>query len=148
MWQKACARGGKGVHYDFLPKGNIMGIAALSAGVSGLQASQRALDNSAHNIANASTQGFQPQQVQFQESSPAGSGVSLSVQARALSAATPAATSGAAAGAAASTGNAPSGTDLASDLTNSLVYKAQFDLSAKVIKTSDETLGSLINIKA
>jgi flagellar hook protein FlgE len=117
-----------------------MSIAALSAGLSGLNASQRALDASAHNVANASTQGFKPQQVQFQEASPAGSGVTLSQQARAQAAATPAATSGALQG--------PSGTDLGKQLTDSLVYKAQFDLSAKVIKSTDQTLGSLINIKA
>ena len=117
-----------------------MSIAALSAGLSGLNASQRALASTAHNVANASTQGFKPQQVQFQEASPAGSGVTLSQQARAQAAATPAATSGALQG--------PSGTDLGKELTDSLVYKAQFDLSAKVIKTTDQTLGSLIDIKA
>lgn len=117
-----------------------MSIAALSAGLSGLNASQRALDSTAHNVANASTQGFKPQQVQFQEASPAGSGVTLSQQARAQAAATPAATSGALQG--------PSGTDLGKELTDSLVYKAQFDLSVKVIKTTDQTLGSLIDIKA
>ncbi|MBA5689172.1 flagellar basal body protein [Rugamonas apoptosis] len=117
-----------------------MSIAALSAGLSGLNTSQRALDSTAHNVANASTQGFKPQQVQFQEASPAGSGVTLSQQARAQAAATPAATSGALQG--------DSGTDLAKETTDALVYKAQFDLSAKVIKTTDQTLGSLINIKA
>lgn len=116
-----------------------MSIAALNAGQSGLNASLRALDTSAHNIANASTQGFQPRQAQFQEASPAGSGVTLSQQARAQAAATPAATSGAL---------QDSGTDLAKEATDALVYKAQFDLSAKVIKTTDQTLGSLINIKA
>jgi flagellar hook protein FlgE len=117
-----------------------MSIAALSAGLSGLNASQRALDSTAHNVANASTQGFKPQQVQFQEASPAGSGVTLSQQARAQAAATPGATAGALQG--------PSGTDLGKELTDSLVYKAQFDLSAKVIKSTDQTLGSLIDIKA
>lgn len=40
------------------------------------------------------------------------------------------------------------GTDFATEATNSLVYKAQFDLSAKVIQAADENLGTLIDIKA
>ncbi|MBJ7312648.1 flagellar basal body protein [Rugamonas sp. CCM 8940] len=120
-----------------------MGFTALSAGVSGLTANQRALDVSAHNVANASTQGFAPQQASFQENRPAGSGVTLSVQGRALS--------GAAQTQAqqqAQAGERPSGTDLANELTNSLVYKAQAALSVKVIQVADDNLGSLINTKA
>ena len=40
------------------------------------------------------------------------------------------------------------GTDFATEATNSLVYKAQFDLSAKVLQAADENLGTLIDIKA
>lgn len=110
-----------------------MGFAALSTGVTGLTATQRALDVSAHNVANTSTQGFTPQQASFQEAAPAGTGVTLSVQGRALSGANPV---------------AAAGTDLPQEITNQLVYKAQFDLSAKLIKTEDDTIGSLINIRA
>jgi flagellar hook protein FlgE len=112
-----------------------MAIAALSSGVTGLNAAERALGNSAHAIANIGTQGFQPSQANFKEAAPAGSGVSISFQAQqllAVDAPTPAA----------------SATDLATETTNSLVYKAQFDLSAKVIQTADENLGTLINTKA
>lgn len=115
-----------------------MGLSALSAGVSSLSASQQALAGSAHNIANASTQGFRPQQVSFQENKPAGTGVSLSSRAQTLSAAAPVA----------APSQTVSGTDLAKEISDALLYKAQFDLSAKVVKTSDETLGSLINTKA
>jgi len=108
-----------------------MTIAALSAGLSGLNASQRALDNSAHNVANANTQGFQPSRATFQENQPAGTGVSISTQAQQRLSA-----------------DQPSGTDLAKETTDSLVYKAQFDLSAQVIKTQDENIGTLINTKA
>ena len=109
-----------------------MQVSAFNTGASGLVASQRALDTAANNIANASTEGYVPQQANFVENSPAGSGVHISAQAQALAAA-----------------DAPaSGGNLAADLTNSLVYKAQFDLSAAVIKTADETLGTLIDIKA
>ena len=52
-----------------------MAIAALSSGVTGLNAAERALGNSAHAIANIGTQGFQPSQARFQENAPAGSGV-------------------------------------------------------------------------
>ena len=44
--------------------------------------------------------------------------------------------------------DAPSATNLANETTNSLIYKAQFDLSAQVVKSADQTLGSLINTKA
>ena len=108
-----------------------MAIAALSSGVTGLNAAERALGNSAHAIANLGTQGFQPSQAVFAENAPAGAGVSISLQGRQLSQV-----------------DAPSATNLAAETTSSLLYKAQFDLSAKVIKTTDQTLGSLINIKA
>ncbi|WP_295994021.1 flagellar basal body protein [Rugamonas sp.] len=111
-----------------------MGFAALSTGVSALSATQRAQDVSAHNIANASTRGFQPQQANFQESAPAGNGVSLSTSARALSAA--------------DAGDNGGGSNLSVDVTNSLVYKAQFNAAAAVVKTADSTLGSLIDTKA
>lgn len=108
-----------------------MSIAALNAGISGLSAATRALGNSAHAIANMSTQGFQPSQTQFAESAPAGTGVSLSSRGQELS----------------RSGGA-SATDLATETTNSLVYKAQFDLSAKVVQAADQNLGTLLDIKA
>lgn len=89
------------------------------------------MGNSAHAIANIGTQGFQPTQATFQENAPAGSGVSISFQAQQLQAT-----------------DAPSGTNLATETANSLVYKAQFDLSAKVIQAADQNLGTLINTKA
>src|SRR5471030_2589104 len=99
-----------------------MSIAAFNTGASALTASTRAIDVAANNVANASTKGFQPQQANFQESQPAGNGVSLSTSAQALSAAS---------------GNGASGTDLAREATNSLVVKA-----------ADSTLGTLIDTKA
>jgi len=111
-----------------------MSVSALSAGASGLNANQQALGVAAHNVANAGTQGYQPQQAQFHEASPGGTGVTLSAQGRGL-----AASEGAAAG---------SGTDLATEITNSLVYKAGFQLNAKVIQAADERIGTLIDIKA
>ena len=107
-----------------------MSIAALHTATSGLQASAGALANSAHSVANMATASFQPARATFQESAPAGGGVSLSVQGRQLQS------------------SETSGTDFATEATNSLVYKAQFDLSAKVIQAADENLGTLIDIKA
>lgn len=117
-----------------------MAIAALSSGVTGLNASERALGNSAHAIANIGTQGFQPAQPNFQENSPAGSGVSISFRGQELLAVD--------APGAPSAPSAPSATNLAAETTNSLVYKAQFDLSAKVIQVADQNLGTLIDTKA
>lgn len=108
-----------------------MSLSALSAGLSGLKANQQALDIAAHNVANVSTEGFQPRQANFQEAAPNGSGVTLSNQGLGL---------------AASEGLSDSG--LARDITNSLVYKAGFQLSAKVVQEADQRLGTLIDIKA
>lgn len=111
-----------------------MALSALQAGLSGLQSNQQALGVEAHNIANLNTQNFQPQQANFQQT-PGGTAVTISSAARNLSAAD-------------QSGSAPSGTDPASAITNSLVYKAGFDLSAKVVKSADERLGTLLDIQA
>lgn len=108
-----------------------MSLSALNSGLSGMVANQQALGVAGHNIANASTSGFTPQRANFQEASPAGSGVTLSVEGRGKA-----------------SGVGPSGTELATELTNSLVYKAGFGLGAKVIQAADERLGTLIDIKA
>jgi len=107
-----------------------MAISTIHTAATGLQASAGALANSAHSVANMSTAGFQPARASFQESSPAGGGVTLSVQGRQMQS------------------SEASDTDYATEATNSLVYKAQFDLSAKVIQAADENLGTLIDIKA
>ncbi len=127
-----CTATAKRLHWLLLLKGKNMSVSALSAGASGLNANQQALGIAANNIANTGTQGYQAQQAQFQEASPAGSGVTLSAQGRGL---------------AASEG-AVSDTGLASDITNSLVYKASFDLNAKVVQAAEQRIGTLIDIQA
>jgi flagellar hook protein FlgE len=114
-----------------------MAISALSTSLSGLQANQQALNVEAHNVANLNTQNFQPQQARFQESAPAGSGTQVTISSAAQGLAR-------ADGATAT----PSGTDAASSITNSLVYKAGFQLSAKMIQAEDERIGTLLDIKA
>jgi flagellar hook protein FlgE len=111
-----------------LPLGNIM---SSTAGLSGLYANQQALGVAAHNIANTSTQHFQPRQASFQEAQPAGSGVTLSVEGRGLARA-----------------EGLSSEDLATDITNALVYKQSFALNAKVIQFENERVGTLLDTKA
>jgi flagellar hook protein FlgE len=106
-----------------------MGLSALGAGLSGLNANQQALAVEAHNVANLSTENFQPQEASFQETSPAGSGVTLSAEGLNRS-------------------RAEAGTDFATSMTNSLMYKAGFEMSLKVIQAADERMGMLIDIKA
>jgi hypothetical protein len=110
-------------------------ISALGIGLTGLQANGKALGVEAHNTANMHTGHFVPQAASFNEARPAGTGVTLSIAARDLSAAE-------------NVGGAPSGTDPAASIVNSLVYKAGFELSARLIQAADERLGTLIDIRA
>ncbi len=107
-----------------------MSVSALNSGLSGLKAYASALDSSGHNVANANTSGFVPQQVSFQEQ-PAG-GVTTTISKEGASLAT----------------QNSSGTDLASEIVQSIQFKTGFDLSAKTIKTKDQMLGTLIDIQA
>jgi len=101
----------------------------LSSGLSGMRANQTALDVSGHNVANAETQGFLPQQIAFQET---GNGVTVSVSQEGFRMAA----------------QETSGTDLTKEIVQSIQYKAGFDINAKMVKTADELLGTLINTKA
>jgi len=113
-----------------------MSVSALNSGLSGLKAYASALDSSGHNVANANTAGFVPQQVSFQEQ-PAG-GVTATISKEGASLASQA-----------SQGSQDSsGTDLASEIVQSIQFKAGFDLSAKIIKSADQVLGTLIDIQA
>lgn len=136
-----------------------MAINGLNIGASGLQAFQRGLDVSAHNVANALTNNFRPQQAQFQEGSPNGVVVTISQSGSQL------------ANAVNNTGNngttnpnnAPnnntanlnnanilqtSGTDLNTEIVNQIQYQAGFNFSARIVQTNDEILGTLVNLKA
>lgn len=102
----------------------------LSNGLSGMRGNQTALDISSHNVANAETQGFIPQQAVFQEISKGGVTVSVSQEAFRMAA------------------QDASGTDLVKEMVQSIQYQAGFDINAKMVKTADELLGTLINTKA
>ncbi|CAN5748213.1 hypothetical protein BH11PSE12_BH11PSE12_07640 [soil metagenome] len=111
---------------------------AISAGLSGLHAYQRALDMTSHNIANAGTAGFTPEQANFHEAHNAGVVVNISNDGNTeahISSALQQNISG-------------SGTELAREIVNTLTYKVGFDLSIKLIKTSNAMLGTLIDIKS
>ncbi|MFZ6719544.1 flagellar basal body rod C-terminal domain-containing protein [Undibacterium sp. Ji49W] len=110
-----------------------MSVSALNSGLSGLKAYASALDSSGHNVANASTAGFVPQQVSFQEQPAGGVTATISKEGASLASQNPADSSG---------------TDLASEIVQSIQFKAGFDLSAKIIKTADQVLGTLIDIQA
>ena len=115
-----------------------MSISSLSSGLSGMRANQTALDASSHNIANAETNGFTPQQVSFKEN--AGAGVQVNISQAGANASATTSTSTAASQA--------SATDLNNEIVNSLTYQANFAINAKVVKTADQTLGTLLDIKA
>jgi flagellar basal-body rod protein FlgC len=98
-----------------------------------MKAYQTALDSSANNVANAQTKAFKPEVASFQENANGGVRVSISKESQAL--------------AAQENQNDFSGTDLATELTNSLQYKAGFQVSAQVVKTADEILSTLLDIQ-
>lgn len=127
-----------------------MSISSLGAGLSGLQSFQRAQDVTANNIANVDTNGFKPQQANFQAQPNGGVNALVSggpTVAQSLTA--PAAALQGGTGSAPTTDTpAPSGTDLTKETVNSLEYKYGFDMSAQVVKTTDQMLGTLINIQA
>ncbi|MFZ6688446.1 flagellar basal body protein [Undibacterium sp. SXout11W] len=107
-----------------------MSISSLSSGLSGLHANSTALDSAANNIANANTNGYSPEVVNFQQGATGGVTVNISK-----------------AGASASA-NSPSDTDLTTEIVNSIQYVAGFKLNAQVIKAADQVLGTLLNVKA
>ncbi len=119
-----------------------MSGSALNIGLTSLRAYQRALDSSSHNIANANTSGFQPEQAQFQEQPAGGVFVNISQNGSvASSAVTGSATS-------ADLATQASGTDLATELVNTIQYKTGFEFSAQIVKAADQVLGTLIDINA
>lgn len=113
-----------------------MVISALNSGISAMRAFESALDSSAHNVANASTNNFQPQIAGFQEGVNGGVIVNLSQASKALSSQVNGEAS-----------NQASGTELSTEITNSLQYKIGFQMAAKLVKTSDEILDTLVNMK-
>lgn len=113
---------------------------------SGLLAEQRRLEVSAHNVANASAEGFQGQVVTAQERPSGGVDVRVDtaeVSAEALQAQADAQGEAPADGAA---GTMPrSDVNVADETVNQITAKAAFQANAKVIGTQDKTIGSLLD---
>lgn len=111
-----------------------MSIGAIKQAVSGMNAYQKALDSSAHNVANANTENFKSQQVQFQEQRAGGVIVNISQAAQQLKHDDDEIVTS-------------SDTDFANEIVNSLQYQHGFELSAQLIRRSDEMLDSLLKLK-
>lgn len=95
----------------------------FSTASSGLQAAQARLNSSAHNVANAQTEGFQRQQTTTQ-SLPSGS-----VQAQ--------------------TNRLPqTGTELAQDTVERISAAYSFEANLKTIQTADSMIGALLDTRA
>ena len=92
--------------------------------LSGLAFAQRRLEVSAHNIANAATEGFQRQEVRGQTAP--GGGVSFSVQ----------------------RSEEPSSGLLVEDVVAQLEAKQAFAANLRSLRTENEILGRLLDIRA
>ena len=95
----------------------------ISTALSGMNAASLELATSAHNIANTQTPGFRRQSVTRQATE--GGGVSAAV-----------------------TQAAEPGESLAEDIVTQMSASYAFKANLKVLKTQDEVLGSLLDIRA
>jgi flagellar hook-associated protein FlgK len=98
---------------------------SLSIGMSGMQAAQRRLDVSAHNIANVATDGFQRQRVLAQTQPTGGVGVQVEPDG---SPAAPA-----------------FGQDLIADVVAQRQAQHLFTANLRTVQTADRMLGSLLD---
>lgn len=129
---------------------------ALYLGAGAMQAHSWGMAVSAHNVANVSTDGFTPQRALF-ATGPGGRGVTLDTVLRepplggAVSAQDrPGAASGADADMAGLPPEAmrPSGTELAKEMPRMIVTQRTYEANAQTVRTADDMLGTLLNIKA
>lgn len=129
---------------------------ALYLGAGAMQAHSWGMAVSAHNVANVSTDGFTPQRALF-ATGPGGRGVTLDTVLRepplggAVSAQDrPGAVSGGDAHVAGLPPEAlrPSGTELAKEMPRMIVTQRTYEANAQTVRTADDMLGTLLNIKA
>ncbi len=99
----------------------------FSTNVSSIQAHQTLLDNSAYNIANVNTDGFIPNKTTLNET------------ANGVNATTTKATDN---------GSSKSQTDLAKELPDQIIAQDGVAVNVTAIKTKDEMLGTLLDLKA
>lgn len=114
---------------------------SFNASISALQAYGNRQAITAHNVANVNTDGFNKQRGQLQEQVP--SGVSLTVDT--------VDTQGAIRMDQTAKGEdlvETSNTELAEEMPNMIVDQRSFEANTAVVRTQDEMLGSLLDIKA
>ncbi|ABB44372.1 conserved hypothetical protein [Sulfurimonas denitrificans DSM 1251] len=99
----------------------------ISNNISSIQAHQSMLNNSAHNVANINTDGFIPTNTKI-------NGGENYVKAENSKAD--------------NNGSKRSQTDLANEITNQIVSVDATSVNVTTVKTQDEMLGSLLDIKA
>ncbi len=98
-------------------------LALSSIAQSGLQAAQSRLGASAHNIANMQTDGFKRETVSAQAAPQGGVVVSISQAAQA-------------------------GADVNQDVVDQMSAKNAFMANVQVLKTADQMVGSLLDVRA
>ena len=99
----------------------------ISSNISSIGSHQTAMNTSANNVANVNTNGFVPKDTVMSNS-----GNSVSANTRVSS----------------DNGSNRSQTDLAKELTEQIVVEDATAVNVTAIKTQDEMLGSLLDIKA
>lgn len=125
--------------------GGISGSLFLGAGV--LRVHAVGMQVGAHNIANVSTDGFEPQRAVY-ATGPRGWGVDLqTVEKAGLDGRAGAASQPLANGKGAEIANA-SGTELAREIPNLIMTQRGFEANAATVRTADEMLGTLLDISA
>ena len=128
---------------------------ALYMGAGAMQAHSWGMAVSAHNVANVSTDGFTPQRALF-ATGPGGRGVTLDTVLRepplggAVSAPDRPGASGGVSAAAGLPPEAmrPSGTELAKEMPRMIITQRTYESNAQTVRTADDMLGTLLNIKA
>lgn len=128
---------------------------ALFMGAGAMQAHSWGMAVHAHNVANVSTDGFAPQRALF-ATGPGGQGVTLDSVIREPRLGGALAGYGAD-GTAADFREAanlppgmtlPSGTELAREMPGMIVTQRTYEANAQTVRTADEMLGTLLNLKA
>jgi len=115
-------------------------IPALQSGLSGAKAFQRQVDAAARNVANVATNGYRKERVAMTEDRAGG------VATQSARVETPGPTvvdPGGADGVLVELSNV----DLAEELTGMLIGERGFELNLKTVKTADEMLGALLDLK-
>jgi flagellar hook protein FlgE len=100
-----------------------------SIGLSGLKAAAKVLNNSAHNVANINTPGFEPGRTLLEDAQP---GVKARVETG---------------GVAADNSAAFSSVDLAQETVTQIGASAMYSANLASIKTEDELIGTLLDTK-